>query len=158
MTTVLRSGYAPAHDVMAKALPAHLLAGLLAYAGFDGSPRTPTGDFLRAVLSNNLMRAYMHADEVSTAAMRDIVTFVYNRLPSESWGSPERYAAWLAGPEEDGEEVIEYHEHPNGRIYVKGCAYCEARMAAGETFFPRHVAGSNCESGKRPHCTCDLCF
>ncbi len=23
---------------------------------------------------------------------------------------------------------------------------------------PRHKASSRCESGKRPHCTCDTCF
>lgn len=24
--------------------------------------------------------------------------------------------------------------------------------------FPGHVASKGCESGKRPHCTCDACF
>ena len=25
-------------------------------------------------------------------------------------------------------------------------------------FAPRHKASSRCESGKRAHCTCDICF
>lgn len=25
-------------------------------------------------------------------------------------------------------------------------------------FAPSHQASSNCESGQRPHCTCDTCF
>jgi hypothetical protein len=25
-------------------------------------------------------------------------------------------------------------------------------------FAPRHKASSRCQSGKRPHCTCDICF
>jgi len=25
-------------------------------------------------------------------------------------------------------------------------------------FGPRHKASKRCESGKRPHCTCDTCF
>jgi len=27
-----------------------------------------------------------------------------------------------------------------------------------DVFAPRHKASSRCESGKRPHCTCDTCF
>ncbi len=23
---------------------------------------------------------------------------------------------------------------------------------------PKHIASNYCESGKRPHCTCDICF
>lgn len=54
--------------------------------------------------------------------------------------------------------VLEYHPHPAGDIYVVGCAYCEREREAGVTFFPRHVPSVRCQSGKRPHCTCDTCF
>jgi len=38
----------------------------------------------------------------------------------------------------------------------KGCATC-AELARG-SFGPRHDPSPRCESGKRPHCTCDICF
>lgn len=37
-----------------------------------------------------------------------------------------------------------------------GCEYCRAH--AGEDMMPGHDASDRCESGKRPHCTCDTCF
>lgn len=36
------------------------------------------------------------------------------------------------------------------------CAYCDKYR--GTTMFPSHQASERCESGKRPHCTCDTCF
>lgn len=44
------------------------------------------------------------------------------------------------------------------RLYVLGCPTCEREKAAGNAFFPRHEASRRCESGKRPHCSCDTCF
>ena len=37
----------------------------------------------------------------------------------------------------------------------EGCTYCEE--TAGK-FAPRHKASERCESGKRNHCSCDICF
>ena len=36
------------------------------------------------------------------------------------------------------------------------CKQCED--AKHDTMMPRHTASSNCESGKRPHCTCEVCY
>lgn len=36
------------------------------------------------------------------------------------------------------------------------CKTCAA-LAKGE-MYPPHDASPRCESGKRPHCTCDTCF
>ena len=38
------------------------------------------------------------------------------------------------------------------------CAYCDSCLASGETMFPSHDAYRGCESGKRNHCTCDMCW
>lgn len=38
------------------------------------------------------------------------------------------------------------------------CPYCDRERAAANTFHPSHDASDRCESGKRPHCTCDVCF
>ena len=55
----------------------------------------PTGDFLRAVLSNDLMEAMGRADENNRAALWDICCYVYNEMPSTSHGSPQRVDEWI---------------------------------------------------------------
>jgi len=60
----------------------------------------PTGDFLRAVLSNNLVDSFSHADDENLTAMQEIVKHIYFELPSRCWGSPEKVEAWL----DDGEK------------------------------------------------------
>lgn len=41
------------------------------------------------------------------------------------------------------------------RLPLGECDYCDS-LGAG--FGPSHAPISNCQSGKRPHCTCDWCF
>lgn len=36
------------------------------------------------------------------------------------------------------------------------CSYCDKYGA--DSMMPAHDASPRCESGKRPHCTCDTCF
>lgn len=38
------------------------------------------------------------------------------------------------------------------------CAECDRYRAEGISMFPSHTPSSFCESGKHPHCTCDMCF
>lgn len=64
----------------------------------------PIGDFLEAVFSNDLVRAYGRADQNNTEVMRDYAELLYNGCPMDSWGSKEKVAAWqkaggLAGRE-----------------------------------------------------------
>ena len=47
------------------------------------------GGFLTAVLTNDLFGAISRADAVNSAHLKDICLFVYNRMPSGSWGSEE---------------------------------------------------------------------
>ena len=54
----------------------------------------PTGDFLRAVLENDLTEAVGRADESAIWNLRDIVVYLYNEVPSASWGSKEKVKAW----------------------------------------------------------------
>jgi hypothetical protein len=56
---------------------------------------TPTGGFLRSVLSNDLREAVFTADEEALAGLRALVGFVHNCMPSECWGSRDKVAAWL---------------------------------------------------------------
>jgi hypothetical protein len=41
-------------------------------------------------------------------------------------------------------------------VMEEGCATC-AELARG-SFGPSHDPSPRCERGKRPHCTCDICF
>lgn len=77
-------------------VPDHLIDGLVAYV----AERRPTGDFLRAVLENDLMEAFGRADVDSALGMRHIATFLYNYVPKKCYGSPERVVAWLKQSEE----------------------------------------------------------
>lgn len=38
------------------------------------------------------------------------------------------------------------------------CEECETIRTKHGGFGPPHTASRNCESGKRDHCTCDVCF
>ena len=55
----------------------------------------PTGDFLRAVLSNDLKQAVMRADDENIRVLPEIVCYCYWEIPHSCWGSPERVKAWL---------------------------------------------------------------
>jgi hypothetical protein len=48
---------------------------------------------------------------------------------------------------------VHRHKVPEGE-----CAYCDRERAAGNNYHPAHDASERCESGKRPHCSCDTCF
>lgn len=56
----------------------------------------PTGDFLRAVLENDLREAIGRADYINMQALPHIVAYCWNRLPSGCWGSPEAVKRWLS--------------------------------------------------------------
>jgi hypothetical protein len=55
----------------------------------------PPGDFLEAVLCNDLCEAFARADDNNIAAMFEIVQWVYCRVPSSAWRSKEKVEAWL---------------------------------------------------------------
>jgi hypothetical protein len=52
------------------------------------------GDFLTAVIENNLTEAFSRADDGNTLHMVDIVKWWYNEAPGLCWGSKERCASW----------------------------------------------------------------
>ena len=53
------------------------------------------GSFMTAVLENNLREAFGRADIDNEANLKNIVGYIYNHLPSNSWGSPERVCEYL---------------------------------------------------------------
>lgn len=72
-------------------LPAHLTQTLIDYA----QQGIQTGDFLQAVLANDLFDAFGRADGENTYRMHEIVKFIYNEMPSGCHGSRERYKQWI---------------------------------------------------------------
>lgn len=62
----------------------------------------PTGDFLFGVLSNDLRKTMWHGDDENLDALRHIFMYVYNRIPSDCWGSPEKVRAWIKERNENG--------------------------------------------------------
>lgn len=56
--------------------------------------RNYLGDFLRAVVSNDLTEAMGRADAYNRITLPAIVGLCYNELPSECWGSPDKVRRW----------------------------------------------------------------
>ena len=52
------------------------------------------GDFLTAVLENNLREAFGRADYGNRLTLYDIVGYCHNEIPGQCWGSPEKCKAW----------------------------------------------------------------
>lgn len=57
--------------------------------------KIPTGDFLKAVLENNLFEAMGRADTGAKANLEAIMTYIYNEIPYEAWGNPQKVRDWL---------------------------------------------------------------
>jgi hypothetical protein len=62
--------------------------------------------------------------------------------------------------EMDGSPGPRPDQQPKQRRYIlpwaAGCVTCSQRLP-GE-MMPPHDASDRCESGKRNHCSCDICF
>ena len=72
-------------------IPKGTLDGIKRYV----EDRIPPGDFLTAVLENNLRESFNQADEENRKALFEIVCHCYNALPFICWGSPGKVKNWL---------------------------------------------------------------
>jgi hypothetical protein len=82
---------------LADGIPEHMLESLVEYR----DNHRPVGDFLRAVLSNNLMEAAGRADNVNIYLLHKYARFLYNEMPMAACGSVENYEAWISGAAND---------------------------------------------------------
>lgn len=71
------------------AIPGNLHAGIANYIDRGVEP----GDFLRAVIQNNLKDSIQYCSS-DFEVIKDLVCFLYNEFPSLAWGSKERYDSW----------------------------------------------------------------
>ena len=72
--------------------PKRVIESLLRYQ----DEHCPTGGFLQAVLENNLFEAFMRADDVNREKLFEIVSWTYNNLRSDCYGSKEIVTKWLS--------------------------------------------------------------
>jgi hypothetical protein len=72
-------------------LPPHMHDSIMNYV----LHRLEPGDFMYAVLTNNLKEAVVHADHINKDSLVGWVEFCMWYLPSICWGSPQRVNAWL---------------------------------------------------------------
>ncbi len=57
--------------------------------------RIAPGDFLCAILRNDLKETIGRASEESMLQIREIVRYCYNEIPSIAWGSEESFKRWV---------------------------------------------------------------
>ena len=72
-------------------IPENIVNAMIAYR----DSAFPTGDFVQAVIENDLVGAIKHADYMSSMAMEHIVDFIVATFPRACWGSPKAYANWI---------------------------------------------------------------
>lgn len=56
----------------------------------------PPGDFLQAVLRNDLTETFARADFQALPNIPHVLSYVYNECDHRSWGSPEKVLSWAA--------------------------------------------------------------
>lgn len=86
-------------DIDYSILPEHCRGGMRRYVEDGLMP----GDFLTAVLENNLVEAFARADDINIHRLFDYANFLYNELPISAWGSPEKVERWAARQREKRE-------------------------------------------------------
>lgn len=80
---LLRDEYYPMREDLYGALERYLNNGIM------------PGSFLTAVLENNLVEAFGRADYENSANLKNIVGYIYNNLPANSWGSKDKIQEYL---------------------------------------------------------------
>ena len=78
----------------------HMAPSLVRYV-MGGSA---VGGFLQAVISNDLKGAVNRADSGNLPLIPVVVCWLYNKAPSNCWGSVEAYDEWRNGSGLSGEQ------------------------------------------------------
>lgn len=81
-------------------IPDYMVEGLVRYVVHHIAP----GDFLCAVIANDLFEAYGRADSTNIYCIYNYVQFFYNHAPAPCWGSREALKAWVTTAEEKSDE------------------------------------------------------
>jgi len=73
-------------------IPERMMGVILRYVEHGIEP----GDFLTAIITNNLSEAVMRADDENINNLPAYVAWFYNEAPAGCWGSCERMKTWMA--------------------------------------------------------------
>lgn len=73
-------------------IPPHMMERLRAYT----ECHQPVGDFLQAVICNDLSGAFARADDTNIEIIGVYVAWFYNEAPGSCHGSRDMYRAWIA--------------------------------------------------------------
>lgn len=71
-------------------IPEYMVEGIFNWIVHHVRP----GDFLSAVIVNDLRGACAHADDTNRHLLWEYCNFFYNEAPSPCWGSLEKARAW----------------------------------------------------------------
>jgi hypothetical protein len=72
-------------------IPDHMVGSIESYI-LHGSP---PGQFLTAVISNDLKQAVSYADNMNQLLLPHYVKLLYNHAPMDCWGSEETMKSWI---------------------------------------------------------------
>ncbi len=78
-------------DINYDRLPEHMRGGARRYI----ERGIPPGNFMQAVIRNDLFDALGRADDINRHRLYDICCFFYNDAPSGCFGSLERLSTWM---------------------------------------------------------------
>jgi hypothetical protein len=97
------------HAPLMEHIPHYMWGGIGRYVLFGIAP----GDFLTAVINNDLKEAVGRADLANQATLAGYVKFFFNHVPSNCWGYPgavkdwQEWVAEQAEPDHGADEVDE---------------------------------------------------
>ncbi len=74
-------------------IPERMMPGIQRYI----EERILPGNFLTAVICNNLKHAVMYADDENIRNLPAYASYFYSKAPIECWGSEEKMKAWING-------------------------------------------------------------
>ena len=72
-------------------IPERMMPGIRLYVEHG----IPPGDFLSAVIQNNLSEAVGRADTENLKNIPAFIAYFYNECPGNCWGSPEKMKSWM---------------------------------------------------------------
>jgi hypothetical protein len=78
-------------------LPGYMIGGMEKYL----FSRVPPGDFMRAVLENDLVESVQRADPTNRLLLRQWAQFLLGDVPREAWGSHRKVNLWIKGEPTD---------------------------------------------------------
>jgi hypothetical protein len=91
-----------AYQFRGMSMPTYMEGGVIRFIEQGVLP----GDFLRAVLSNDLRGAVDQADSVNFFCIPVYIGYFYNNVPSTCWGTKERMLEWSGHTQEEREEIL----------------------------------------------------